>query len=101
MGKRIRMMMVGVAALTALALGGAVFAHAQSSPSTATERATAADRDNIQSGDQSTPDAPAVSHTTKHLVLHRTAVRSSATDSDTVQSGGQITPDQPGRGASE
>ncbi len=101
MVKRIRKVMVGVAALTALALGGAVFAQAQSSPSSGPERATAPDRDNIQSGDQTTPDAPAVSHTTRHVVLHRTAVRSSANDGGTVQSGNQTTPDQPGSGASE
>lgn len=101
MGKRIRKVMAGVAALTALALGGAVFAQAQSSPSSAPERATAPDRDNIQSGDQTTPDAHAASHMTRRVVLHRTAVRSSATDGDTVQSGDQTTPDQPGSGASE
>jgi hypothetical protein len=101
MGKRIRKVMVGVAALMALALGGSVFAQAQSSPSGAPERATAPDRDNIQSGDQTTPDAPAVSHTARHVVLHRTAVRSSATDGDTVQSGDQTARDQPGSGASE
>ena len=101
MGKRIRKVMVGVAALMALALGGSAFAQAQSSPSSAPERATAPDRDNIQSGDQTTPDARAVSHTTRHVVRHRTAVRSSATDGDSVQSGDQTTPDRPGSGASE
>jgi hypothetical protein len=101
MGKRIRKVMVGLAALTALALGGAVFAQAQSARSSAPERATAPDRDSIRSGDQTTPDAPAVSHTTRHVVLHRTAVRSRAADADTVQSGDQTTPDQPGSGASE
>ncbi len=101
MAKRIRKVMAGVAALTALALGGAVFAQAQSSPSSAPERATAPDRDNIRSGDQTTRDAPAASHTTRHVVRHRTAVRSTATDGDTVQSGDQTTPDRPGSGASE
>lgn len=100
MVKRIRRVMVGVAALTALALGGAVFAQAQS-PSHAAERAAAPDRDNIQSGDQTTPDGPAVSHPKRHVVLHRTAVRSSATSGDSVQSGDQTTPDQPGSGAPE
>jgi hypothetical protein len=101
MGKRIRKVMVGVAALLALALGGSAFAQAQSSPSSAPERATAPDRDNIQSGDQTTPDARAVSHTTRHVVRHRTAVGASATDGDSVQSGDQATPDRPGSGASE
>jgi hypothetical protein len=101
MGKRIRKVMVAVAAATALALGGAVFAQAQSSPSSAPESVTAPDRDNIRSGDQTTADAPAVSHTTRHVVLHRTAVRSSATDGGSVQSGDQTTPDQPSSGASE
>jgi hypothetical protein len=94
MGKRIRNVILGLAALTALALGGAVFAQAQSSPSSAPERATAPDRDNIQSGDQTTPDAQAAARTTRHVVLHRTAVRSSATDGDSVQSGDQTRPDR-------
>lgn len=100
MVKRIRRVMVGVAALTALALGGAVFAQAQS-PSHAAERAAAPDRDNIRSGDQTTPDAPALSHTTRHVVLHGSAVRSRATDGDTVQSGDQTTADGSGGGAPE
>jgi hypothetical protein len=100
MVKRIRRVMVGLAALTALALGGAVFAQAQS-PSHAAERASAPDRDNIGSGDQTTPDAPAVSHAMRHVVLHGTAVRSSAIDGDTVQSGDQTTPDRSGSGGRE
>lgn len=68
MAKRIQRVMLGVAALAALALGGAVFAQASppatTSPipaapgSQAPERVSAADRDNVQSGDQTTPDRP-------------------------------------------
>lgn len=67
MAKRIQRVMLGVAALAALALGGAVFAQASPSPSRtqaahpsqAPERVSAADRDNVQSGDQTTPDRAA------------------------------------------
>ena len=59
MTKRIRRLVVAVSALAALALGGAVFAQAQTSPSAAPERATMPDRDNVQSGDQTTPDTAA------------------------------------------
>jgi hypothetical protein len=58
MTKRIQKLAMAVAALAALALGGAVFAQAQSSPSAAPERTSAPDRDNVQSGNQTTPDAP-------------------------------------------
>jgi hypothetical protein len=49
-------LVVAVAVLAALALGGAVFAQAQSSPSAAPERTSSPDRDNVQSGDQTAPD---------------------------------------------
>lgn len=57
MTKRIQKLVLAVAALAALALGGAVFAQAQT-PSSATppERTSAPDRDNVQTGDQRTPD---------------------------------------------
>ncbi|MGH3522603.1 MAG: hypothetical protein ACRDU4_07180, partial [Mycobacterium sp.] len=65
MTKRIKKVIATVAALGALALGGAVFAQAQSGqianvPSVqgASESTTAPDTDNIQSGDQTTPDQP-------------------------------------------
>lgn len=101
MGKRIRTVAVGLTALTVLAPGGAAVAQAQSSPAHAPERATATDRDHVQSGDRRTSDAVPVSHTTRHVVLHRTAVRSSASDLDAVQSGDQTTPDRAGSGARE
>jgi len=72
MTKRIQRLTVAVAALAALALGGAVFAQAQSSPSTASERTGAPDRDNVQSGDQTTPDmvkAPA-RHAGRHAARY-------------------------------
>jgi uncharacterized protein YggE len=65
MTKRIKRTIAAVAALGALALGGAVFAQAQSGHSanapsvqSASESTTAPDTDNIQSGDQTTPDQP-------------------------------------------
>jgi len=55
----------GIAALAALALGGAVFAQAQGgsqpqvqSSQAAGESASGPDGDTIQSGDQTTPDQP-------------------------------------------
>jgi hypothetical protein len=63
MTKRIKKTIAAVAALGALALGGAVFAQAQSgqgavapSVQSASESATVPDTDNIQSGDQTTLD---------------------------------------------
>jgi cytoskeletal protein RodZ len=63
MTKRIKKTIAAVAALGALALGGAVFAQAQSGQGTAappaqsaSESTTAPDTDNVQSGDQTTPD---------------------------------------------
>jgi hypothetical protein len=61
MTKRIQKLALAVAALAALALGGAVFAQAQSAPSAATHHTSVADRDTVQSGDQTTPDKPGTS----------------------------------------
>lgn len=70
MAKRMQRLMVAVAAMASLALGGAVFAQAQSTHAKALHGATTAhhaivgrsagavDGDNVQSGDQSTPDQP-------------------------------------------
>jgi cytoskeletal protein RodZ len=65
MTKRIKKTIAAVAALGALALGGAVFAQAQSGQGTAappvqsaSESVTSPDTDSIQSGDQTTPDQP-------------------------------------------
>ena len=85
----------GIAALGSLALGAAVFAQAQSGSAPQVQSAPAKaeptggpDTDNIQSGDQTTPDqgqsASAQSEST------------GGPDTDTVQSGDQTTPDQPG-----
>ena len=66
MPKRIQQLFTAVAALAALALGGAAIASAQNAGSTPTPAAPSApavekvagpDTDNIQSGDQTTPDA--------------------------------------------
>lgn len=68
MAKRMQRLMVTVAALASLALGGAVFAQAHSAsakaspgsraahPAAVREAAGGVDRDNVQSGDQTTPD---------------------------------------------
>jgi hypothetical protein len=56
MTRRIRVSMIALGALAALALGGAAFASAQSPSTTGHARTHVADRDNIQSGDQTTPD---------------------------------------------
>jgi cytoskeletal protein RodZ len=65
MTKRIKKTIAAVAALGALALGGAVFAQAQSGQSTAApsvqsanESVKSPDTDSVQSGDQTTPDQP-------------------------------------------
>jgi hypothetical protein len=82
-------LLVAVAALAALALGGAVFAQAQSSPppaprspSAAPERTTAPDKDNVQSGDQSTPDARTASATPGGESPENSAESESATAND-------------------
>jgi hypothetical protein len=74
MTKRIQKLVVGVAALAALALGGSAIASAtqQSTQSKAPVQKSAAssekvggpDTDNVQSGDQTTPDAVGASAST-------------------------------------
>jgi hypothetical protein len=62
MPKRIKQALLAVVALGALAFGGATVAQAGST--TTVEPAvesTAPDKDNIQSGDQTTPDTPTAS----------------------------------------
>lgn len=56
MTKRIQGLFVAFAAVAAMALGGAVFASAQTSHAKAPEKVAAVDADTIQSGDQTTPD---------------------------------------------
>jgi hypothetical protein len=80
MTRRIRKAILAVAALAALALGGAAFAQAQSSPGGAHEHVSKTDRDNVRSGDQKAPDK----------------ARASSADpvgGGTGQSGDQSTPD--------
>jgi hypothetical protein len=55
MTKRFQKLVLTVSALAALALGGAVFAQAQTSQPTKTP-AVATDAGNLQVGDQTTPD---------------------------------------------
>jgi hypothetical protein len=57
MTRHIKKAVIGVGAASALALGGAGFAQAQSAP----EPVGGPDKDAIQSGDQKTPDATAAS----------------------------------------
>ena len=96
MRKRIKKTIAAVAALGALALGGAVFAQAQSGQGTAappaqsaSESVTSPDTDNIQSGDQTTPDQPGAASSSA-------SESTTAPDTDSVQSGDQTTPDQSG-----
>ena len=95
MTKRIHGLAAAVAALAALALGGAVIAQAQGSYSAAPERVSAPDRDNVQSGDQTTPDsAKRTAANARHR--HTRAASTTAVGSmagGNVQSGSQTTPD--------
>jgi hypothetical protein len=95
MTKRIRKLVVAVTALAALALGGAVFAQAQTSPSAAPERTTMPDRDNVQSGDQTTPDTATVAagHARHHAVRAASSATADPASGGTGQSGDQRTPD--------
>jgi cytoskeletal protein RodZ len=68
MPKRIQKLVMSVAALAALALGGAAFAQAQSSSTPPPEKASAVDGDTVQSGDQTTPDTPTAKTTRFHAV---------------------------------
>ena len=87
MTKRIRNLALAISALAALALGGAVFAQAHTSPTAAPERTNMPDRDNVQSGDQTTPDTPVHA---RHHTRSRTA---DPAGGGTGQSGDQSTPD--------
>mgnify|MGYP001181038897 CR=1 FL=1 len=94
MTRRIQKLVMAVAALAALALGGAVFAQAQT-PTASQERTSAPDRDNVRSGDQTTPDKAASA--VKGVHAKRADV---SAPGDNVQSGGQSgdqsTPDAAG-----
>ena len=95
MTKQIRNLFVAVAALAALALGGAVLAQAQTSPSAAPERTTMPDRDNVQSGDQTTPDTAttATGRARHHTVRVARSTTADPADGGTERSGDQSTPD--------
>jgi hypothetical protein len=94
MSKRIQKLAVAVAALAALSLGGAVFAQAQSPSPAASERTAAPDRDNVQSGDQTTPDTAKASarHARDHDRRHNVRAAGRA-DGDSMRSGDQTAPD--------
>jgi hypothetical protein len=95
MTKRIRNLALAVSALAALALGGAVFAQAQTSPTAAPERTNMPDRDNVQSGDQTTPDtaATAAGHARHHSPRLTSSRTADPAGGGTGQSGDQSTPD--------
>jgi hypothetical protein len=64
MTKRIQKLLLAVAAIAALAFGGSAIASAQQpgqAPPASSERVGGPDTDNIQSGDQTTPDTAAAS----------------------------------------
>ncbi len=61
MTKRMKQVLLGVVALAALGLGGSALAQGGTTANRTLEPASAPDRDNVQSGDQTTPDPPAKS----------------------------------------
>jgi hypothetical protein len=87
MTKRIQKLAMAVAALAALALGGAVFAQAQSAPSAtpAPHHTSVADKDNVQSRDQTTPDRPGAT-TAERTGSESTTGSKSTTGSESTQS---------------
>jgi hypothetical protein len=96
MTKRIKKLVMAVAALAALGLGGAVFAQAQTtSPSATQEPTSGPDRDNVQSGDQTTPDTatPAKGSAKGHKGHHGRAASTDPAGGGTGQTGDQTTPD--------
>jgi hypothetical protein len=90
MPKRIQKVVVGVAALAALALGGSVIAQAGTPPAKApvqssaptTEDTTGPDTDNVQSGDQTTPDSKSESKSAAEPAESAGSESESAPDSD-------------------
>ena len=93
MTKRIQKLVMTVAALAAFALGGAVFAQAQTTPK-ASEKTPAVDTDNVQSGDQTTPDVSNRAHARRHQVRNAAnSTTTTTTDTGSAQSGNQSTPD--------
>jgi hypothetical protein len=97
MTKRIQKLAVAVAAFAALALGGAVFAQAQSSPAGAPERTSVPDRDNVQSGDQTAPDV-ATSRTARHHAVRATAERPGAENPEQTGAESESAPGSDGPG---
>ncbi len=99
MTRRIQRLAAGLAAFAAVALGGAVFAQAQSSPAGAPERTSAPDRDHVQSGDQTTADTPASAAAVgnaSHLAGRASLIAAATSTGDNVQSGDQSAPDPTG-----
>jgi hypothetical protein len=85
--KRLKTSTGVLAGIAALALGGSAIASAASStttPAPTHESTTAPDRDNIQSGSQTTPDPKGTTSASEST---------SARDHDKVQSGSQTTAD--------
>ena len=106
MTKRFQKLLLSVAAIAAFALGGAVFAQAQSSsststrpaaahqagtPSSAAENPNAKDTDNVQSGDQTTPDVPR----TRGVAAHKAAATGTEPQSSEQEQAGAETESAP------
>jgi hypothetical protein len=94
MTKRLQRLLVTVGALAALALGGSVLAQAQTSPSQTSpssppERTSVPDRDNVQAGDQTSPDTPtkALAGRAHHRALHVTARGTETAGAETPETG--------------
>jgi hypothetical protein len=94
MTKRIQGLFVAFAAVAAMALGGAVFASAQTSHAKAPEKVAAVDKDNIQSGDQTTPDTTKKSTKAAELPGVESTTETSSESAPSDGSGGHA--DAPG-----
>ena len=93
--KRLKTTLGVAAGLSALALGGSAIAGAASTTPTKakpapTHESTAPDSDNIQSGDQTTPDGTSKSKVTFKTVRHGTKVsKASTSENSTSETGGE------------
>jgi hypothetical protein len=94
MTRRMKKLMITIASLAALALGGSALAQASTN---AAPEPKAAETDTVQSGDQTTPDTPATTaRAHKPAAHHKKALGKKATDPAGVGSGDQTTPDAAG-----
>ena len=102
MTRRMKQALLGVAALAVLAFGGAGLAQAQTSTAQTTlEPTSGPDRDTIQSGDQTTPDAPAKASSAKTSPVAAKSTTSEAPGAETApNSDGPSGPAQEAKGTS-